>query len=113
MHQFSFDFRDPVFDVDGWRLSCQVISFENTYGLPSTAEVSRDGAATMVDATQLTWAGGQRTAPGAARLDARRTDDGIEVSVAATMPGASAARSSSSAAWPAASCWAIDGRASR
>ena len=34
MQQFSFDFSDPVFDIDGWRLSAQVITFENTYGLP-------------------------------------------------------------------------------
>lgn len=85
MQQFSFDFHDPVFGVDGWRLSCQVISFENTYGLPSS-DMRRDGLVASIAADHLTWAGGQRTAPGAARVDARRTDDGIEVTVAASMP---------------------------
>lgn len=86
MQQFSFDFRDPVFAVDGWRLSCQVISFENTYGLPASAEVRRDDEATAIATGQLTWAGGQRAAAGSARIDARRTDDGIELTVAASMP---------------------------
>jgi hypothetical protein len=33
MQRFSFDFGDPVFDIGGWRLSVQVTTFENTYGL--------------------------------------------------------------------------------
>ncbi len=86
MQQFSFDFRDPVFDVDGWRLSCQVISFENTYGLPPSASVRRRGDVETIVADRLTWAGGQRDASGTARIDARNTGDGIEVTVAASMP---------------------------
>ncbi len=85
MQQFSFDFRDPVFDIDGWRLSVQVITFENTYGLPP-AEIVRDGDDASVSAPHLTWAGGQREAAGNATLDVRRTDDGIEAAVAAAMP---------------------------
>ncbi len=86
MQQFSFDFHDPVFEIDGWRLSLQVISFENTYGVPP-AEIERHdgGASVRVDA--LTWAGGQRTAPGSATLDVTRTDDGIEAVAGAALPG--------------------------
>ncbi len=86
MQQFSFDFRDPVFEIDGWRLSCQVITFENTYGLPLSTDVRRDGAVTAISGGHMTWAGGQRTAAGSARIEARRTGDGIEVAVAASMP---------------------------
>ncbi len=74
------------FDIEGWRLSCQVITFENTYGLPSSADVQRGDALTTISTDRLTWAGGQRTAPGSARIEARRTDDGIEVTVTASMP---------------------------
>ena len=33
MHQFSFNFADPFFDLPGWQAGLQVITFENIYGL--------------------------------------------------------------------------------
>jgi hypothetical protein len=85
MQQFSFDFNDPVFDIAGWRLSAQVITFENTYGLPA-ATIERDGDATTVSAPSLTWAGGQRAADGTASIHTTPTHDGTEVIVEASMP---------------------------
>jgi len=84
MQHFSFDPHDPVFDLDGWRLSLQVISFENTYGLPPS-DVTRAGDIWSVRADQLTQAGGRRTATGTAAIDATRTDDGIAVTLSATI----------------------------
>ncbi len=43
MHQFSFDFGDPFFDLDGWQVGLQVITFENTYGLdPGRTRLTTD-----------------------------------------------------------------------
>jgi len=33
MHQFRFDFADPLFDPARWQVGLQVATFENTYGL--------------------------------------------------------------------------------
>ena len=44
MHQFSFDFGDPFFDLAGWQVGLQVITFENVYGLdPELTRVEEDG----------------------------------------------------------------------
>ena len=85
MQQFSFDFHDPVFEIEGWRLSIQVVSFENIYGVPP-ADIVRDGVHDSVRADHLTWAGGQRTAPGTGTLAVTQTDDGIEATISASMP---------------------------
>lgn len=86
MQHFSFDFRDPVFDLGGWRVGLQVITFENTYGLdPQQTRVERAPGGWQVRAEGLTWAGGQERAQGGALLTVRETDDrtGITVSVEA------------------------------
>ena len=44
MHLFSFDFRDPVLSVGAWKLSFQVITLENVYGLdPDALHVREEG----------------------------------------------------------------------
>jgi hypothetical protein len=86
MQEFSFDFNDPVFEIGEWRLSVQVITVENTYGLPHDAAVERSDAGTEVHASSLTSAGGQRISPGGATIDATTTDDGVSVIVSASMP---------------------------
>jgi hypothetical protein len=40
MHQFSFDFGDPFFDLAGWQVSLQVITFQNAYGLDAARSSS-------------------------------------------------------------------------
>ncbi len=84
MHEFSFDFNDPVFDVYGWRLSLQVISPENTYGLPSVQVEPADGGV-RIRTPHLTFAGGQQVRQGTASIDATPVDDGIEVAVRASL----------------------------
>ncbi len=84
MQEFSFDPRDPVFDVGGWHLSLQVVSFENTYGIAG-AEVAESDLGTSIRAQRLTWAGGQREAAGTATIRAERSDDGLTISVSAYM----------------------------
>ncbi len=84
MQEFSFDPRDPVFDVSGWHLSLQVISFENTYGIAGT-EVSQSDLETTIRARGLTSAGGQREAAGTATIHAERSADGLTISISASM----------------------------
>jgi hypothetical protein len=73
MQQFSFDFGDPLFDVGGWRIGLQVITFENTYGLDpaETAVASTAAGGQSIRARRLTWAGGQERCSGEATIDVR------------------------------------------
>ena len=77
MHQFSFDFGDPVFEIGGWRLGLQVITFENTYGLDSDHASGAGSEGVRVDG--LTWAGGQQKSPGRASIAAAPIEGGLEV----------------------------------
>jgi hypothetical protein len=91
VQQFSFDFRDPLFDVAGWRVGLQVITFENTYGLDPARTAVHAGAdgAQLVEARGLTWAGGQERSPGYASVRVARAagpEEELEITVAATHP---------------------------
>lgn len=92
MQQFSFDFRDPLFDVAGWRVGLQVITFENTYGLDPAetrligSQVHPEVSSQMVQAHGFTWAGAQEHCPGSATISIRlegARDDELELSVRA------------------------------
>jgi hypothetical protein len=92
MQQFSFDFGDPFFDVGGWRLGLQVITFENTYGLDpqqTTLRAPNDADGTLlIEADGLTWAGGQEPSAGRAsvRVTSGSREGEIAVSIEATHP---------------------------
>jgi len=79
VHQFSFDFRNPVLDVRGWRVALEVITFENTYALDA-AHISRreDSGITDVQCERLVTAAGQK-AGGRAWLQARPREDSIDL----------------------------------
>ncbi len=86
MQQLSYDPRDPWFDVHGWRLALQIITFENVYGLdPEATVVTEEGGHTAIDCRRLTWAGGQAQIDGAARIDVSRTANGIEIAASAEL----------------------------
>ena len=87
MHQFSFDFHDPIFDLNGWRVGLQVVTFENTYGLdPERTEVSSDGGRHTVECSRLTSAGGQRKHPGRAWITASPSADGLKLTAGTDAP---------------------------
>src|SRR4030043_890055 len=87
MHQFSFDFGDPTFDLGGWRVALQVVTFENIYGLdPERMEVSGDGDRWAVEASGLTSAGGQLTHAGHAWITASPSADGLDLIAGADGP---------------------------
>jgi hypothetical protein len=84
MHQFSFDFGDPIFDLAGWRVGLQVITFENTYGLdPQRTRLQEDGGRWTLESSGLTSAGGQRKHRGRAWLTAAPTAVGLEFAAGA------------------------------
>jgi|SRR5579884_474659 len=87
MQRFSYDAGDPVFDLDGWRVSAQVITFENAYGLdPAKTAVEATAAGWRICAAGLTWAGGQETSAGSIALDIERRPDGLQIVVEARHP---------------------------
>jgi hypothetical protein len=87
MHQFSFDFGDPFFDLAGWQVGLQVITFENTYGLdPERTRLEARDDGFVIAADDLMWAGGQQKADGRASVTARRTADGLELVAGADLP---------------------------
>ncbi|MBZ0300653.1 MAG: hypothetical protein K8J31_12970 [Anaerolineae bacterium] len=70
MHFYSFDSGDPVLAVAGWKLSFQIITLENIYGLaPDCIRVEDDGARWHLTCPRLSWAGGQRQAPGSVTIE--------------------------------------------
>ncbi len=61
MQFYSYDLWDPVFDIDGLRVSLQLITKENSYGLPKDgARLKRHGSTWTIEAKELSWAGPQR-----------------------------------------------------
>ncbi len=89
MQQLSFDSGDPWFEVHGWRVALQVITFENAYGLdPGAVTLSGDAGRTVIECGWLTWAGDQERSPGRARIEARQTADGVEFVASASHPNA-------------------------
>jgi hypothetical protein len=80
VQQFSFDFGDPEINAHGWRLSYQVITFENTYGMdPQQVTIAHSGKDHEMRSTRLMWAGNQEKAQGSAMLRASETEDGLEI----------------------------------
>ena len=84
MHQLSYPPGDPAFDVAGWRLSAQIISFDNIYGLdPEGTSLTTAAGRTAIASGRLTWAGGREREEGTARIDAAEVDGALEVVVSA------------------------------
>jgi len=77
MQFYSFDFGDPVFEIRGLKLSVQVITTINTYGLASEAchveEEGKDRWRLVCD--RLMWAGGQERAGGHVELEVIQEGD--------------------------------------
>lgn len=88
MQFYSFDIGDPLIDIGGWRLSFQIVTLENIYGLSADhLEVSQDGAGWTVRCGRLTWAGGQEEAAGSLTVRVSRTEmDGLRLAMAAEAP---------------------------
>ncbi len=73
MHFYSFDSGDPVFEMGGLRISVQVITTINLYGLaPEACRLEKQGAMWRLRADRLMWAGNQERAAGRVELAVRQ-----------------------------------------
>lgn len=88
MQFYGFDQDDPIFRLDGWALSFQIITLENIYGLAKDhvqMSASADGWTLTCD--RLAWAGQQEQAAGRFRARFIRQGEGqLRVSLAAEAP---------------------------
>lgn len=79
MHRFSFPFENPTFDLNGWQVSLQVITFENTYGLSADRTSLHDGNGSLnLQCESLATAGGDATA-GRAWIRAQPHEDATDL----------------------------------
>jgi hypothetical protein len=86
MHFASFDFGDPIFDCFGLRISMQLVTTENLYGIdPDRVRIEREDLRVRVSASGLRCAGGQQTAAGSLRLEVEDAgSDRVRMRVTAT-----------------------------
>jgi len=74
---YSFDTKDPVFEIGGWELGFQVITLENTYGLDAEeTTVEASAGSCELDCRRLSWAGQQQKASGRLRVRADKNAEG-------------------------------------
>lgn len=73
MHNYSYDMRDPVYEIDGFKFSVQIVTVENVYGLnPAKTALIRENNGWKLECAELSWAGQQETAEGRLVLTASR-----------------------------------------
>jgi hypothetical protein len=87
VHQFSFAFNDPTFEVKGWKISFQVITFENVYGLdPEQATLAeRHPGKWAVTSQRMMWAGNQEKAAGQAAAELESIPEGLDITFSASL----------------------------
>jgi hypothetical protein len=88
MHFFSFDLRDPLFELGRFKVSFQLVTLENVYGLdPEQTTLQAADNGWHVSCTRLSWAGQQQHASGSFEAHIQRAgDDRLSVTTAATAP---------------------------
>lgn len=85
MQDLSYQTGDPVFEWNGLRLSVQIYTFENVYGMvPGACSVRTADDRFMLRCTQLSWAGGQETAPGTVELCAEASPSHTTIEIQAS-----------------------------
>ncbi len=86
MHFASFDFGDPIFDCFGLRVSAQLVTTENLYGIdPDRVRIEREDRRVRITARGLRCAGGQQTAAGSLALEVEDAgSDRVRMRVSAT-----------------------------
>ncbi|MFW5867243.1 MAG: hypothetical protein ACOCX2_05470, partial [Armatimonadota bacterium] len=80
MQNFSFDFGDPAYEVAGWTIGAQVITFENTYGLDPRRTRVEDGT---IVSEGLRWAGGQKRCEGEVAIASEGDADALTLRISA------------------------------
>jgi len=84
--KFSFDFREPSVEFEGYRFGVLVFTRENAYGLDARKLTAQRTTTGMdIACSGLVWAGGQQSAPGRVTVSVRKREDAIEWDVTAEM----------------------------
>lgn len=88
MQFYSFDLNDPLIEIAGWKLSFQIITLENIYGLDAASfQVEATGTGWQITCTCLSWAGQQQQADGYFRAEIEREGErGLRVRMQARAP---------------------------
>ncbi len=88
MQFYSFDAHDPIVEVAGWKLSFQVITFENTYDMdPDRITLEQHGNRWHLRCSGLRWGGGQVQAKGSLTAMLSAEDNGgLRISIEASAP---------------------------
>lgn len=83
---WGFDNRDPVIDVGPYRMSFQIYTTENTFGMAAdrVQRKQQAGGRIEVHASQLAWAGQQERAPGSIDVLAEPDGDKLSITLRAT-----------------------------
>lgn len=79
MQFYSFDLRDPIFEICGLKLSFQIVTLENIYGLDPEHTTVTDLAPDFwrrIECKRLSWAGQQQHAAGEMVIWVDCADDG-------------------------------------
>src|SRR4051794_7792443 len=86
---FSFDPRDPWFEIPGWDLSfaVQIFSTDNGYVVdPERAEVTTTDGELLLTVSGLARAGRQQLAPGALRVNVTLAEQQLRFALEAVHP---------------------------
>jgi hypothetical protein len=85
-NKFSFDFPEPSVTYDTLRFAFIVFGRDNAYAMDPHGMTATESAAGMrIACTGFTWAGGQEKANGTLVARIRRTADGLDIDVTASM----------------------------
>lgn len=80
MQFYSYDLQDPILNIEGLKVSIQLITKENLYGLPKGGvKATRQGSTWVIKADELSWAGQQRRAPGRVHVEFTPIKNGFRV----------------------------------
>jgi len=88
MHFYSFDLGDPVFELGRFKVSFQLITLENVYGLdPLHADLLYESDGWRLTCDRLRWAGQQQTAEGSFEAEVREEGPGrLRITTRAAAP---------------------------
>lgn len=76
MHFYSFDLQDPVYEFGRFKLSFQLVTLENIYGLdPIHTILQAEAGGWRLICTRLSWAGQQQHSPGSFEVHINQIDD--------------------------------------
>lgn len=75
MQFYSFDLKDPIFEIAGYNFSFQIIGKDNIYGIVSDkCNLKQQGKSWILKTNELSWAGQQQRITGDLRIEISQQD---------------------------------------